>query len=211
MTTSASRSSSIVVVRHGETDWNAARKIQGRTEVPLNDRGRIQAAEAAALLHETGEWERVITSPLGRAFETGRIIAEALRLPDPTVDPEILERDFGPAEGVAVPDAQERWPGLEVPGSESLDALARRGAEAFSRILHEQPGSIVVAHGALMRSALGALAGHEMPRVVNGELWLVEHVGAGYETAGSIRVRRAGAPSSAETLRQPGALAGRRG
>lgn len=173
---------SITVLRHGETDWNAARLIQGRTEVPLNERGRIQASESAALLSETGSWRRIVASPLGRARETAEIIAEALGLDAPALVPDIIERDFGPAEGMLVPEAEARWPGLEVPGAEALDELGRRGAAALTRLLHDEPGTIVVAHGALMRAALGELAGIDMPRVRNGELWLVE------EAAGSTSV-----------------------
>lgn len=197
MTTHASRSNSIVVIRHGETDWNSARRIQGRTEVPLNAVGRAQAAETAALLVGTGPWSRVIASPLGRAVETAVIVAEALGLDDPAIDAGVLERDFGPAEGRPVPEAQTLWPGLDVPGAESLDDLARRGADAFGRVLREQPGSIVVAHGALIRSALEELAGHEMPRVLNGEAWLLEAASDGPGAAGLPRVRRLGAPTIA--------------
>lgn len=165
---------SIVIVRHGETEWNAARRIQGRTEVPLNEVGEAQAAEAAALLREAGQWSRVITSPLGRAQQTASIIADELELAPPVIDRGVIERDFGQAEGVCVADAQATWPGLNVPDAEPLEELSQRGAAALSRILHEQPGSVVIAHGALMRSALGELAGTEIPRIANGELWLIE-------------------------------------
>ncbi|WP_075200823.1 histidine phosphatase family protein [Leucobacter celer] len=162
---------SIVVVRHGETDWNIGRRIQGRTEIPLNDTGRAQAAAAAVILRDSGTWTRVITSPLGRAAETARIIADALGLEAPGTDHGILERDFGPAEGLLVDDAAARWPGLEVPGAEPLPELAERGARAFVRHMNRAPGSIVVAHGALIRAALSTLSGTEAPRILNGEAW----------------------------------------
>lgn len=164
---------SIVVVRHGETDWNIGRRIQGRTEIPLNDTGRAQAAAAASILRESGMWTRVIASPLGRAAETARIIAERLGLPAPSLDHGILERDFGPAEGLLVADAAARWPGLEVPGAETLAELAERGARAFSRHLHESPGAVVVAHGALIRATLSRFSGQEAPRILNGEAWVL--------------------------------------
>ena len=187
---------SIVVVRHGETDWNSARKIQGRTEVPLNETGAAQASQAASLLREAGAWTRVITSPLGRAQQTARIIADELDLDAPTVDLGVIERDFGSAEGVSVSDAQAQWPGLEIPDAEPLDELSNRGAAALMRILHSEPGSIVVAHGALMRSALSALAGDEMPRIANGELWLVEQTDADAD-ADRVTVRCIATPALA--------------
>ncbi|WP_449281414.1 histidine phosphatase family protein [Leucobacter sp.] len=173
MSDSAIPHGSIVVVRHGETDWNIGRRIQGRTEIPLNETGRSQARAAAAILRRSGAWTRVVSSPLGRAAETASIIAEVLGLPAPGLDHGILERDFGPAEGLLVAEAAARWPGLEVPGAESLTDLAERGARALSRHLHEAPGTVVVAHGALIRSTLSVLSGQEAPRILNGEAWVL--------------------------------------
>jgi uncharacterized phosphatase len=64
----------LYLVRHGETDWNRARRIQGATDIPLNDLGRAQAAEAGDLLSRRS-FDRVVASPLSRAAETGSIIA----------------------------------------------------------------------------------------------------------------------------------------
>ncbi|PRI12599.1 histidine phosphatase family protein [Leucobacter massiliensis] len=192
MTSSMLNDAAIAVVRHGETDWNIGRRIQGRTEVPLNERGRAQAREAAGLLATAGAWRGIVASPLGRAAETARIIAAELGLAGPVLDPELLERDFGPAEGLLVPEAHERWPGLRVPGAESLETLAERGSRALLRHLREQPDTIVVAHGALIRAALTVLGGEPAPRILNGEAWLLEAApGAASET----RVSRLGAPA----------------
>lgn len=182
----------IVVVRHGETDWNFAGRIQGRTEVPLNSTGRAQALESAHLLRDAGPWINVISSPLGRAIETAQIIADALGLQPPSLDESLLERDFGPSEGVIVEEAKKRWSGLHVPGAETLDGLATRGSRAFTRLLLERPGSIVVAHGALIRSALTEMSGIETPRILNGEAWEITPAidGAGRPSVASI-----GAPS----------------
>lgn len=185
LTTPAIASPYIVVVRHGETDWNAERRIQGRTEVPLNAVGRDQAVQTAEALRVAGNWQRVITSSLGRAHETGAIIAQALGIALHHVDDSILERDFGPAEGLPVEDVRLRWPNFEVPDSESLDALERRGASAFERLLIEQPGSIVVSHGALMRSGLARLTGQAIPRILNGEPWVIAR-----STSGAVVVSR---------------------
>ncbi|WP_087014071.1 histidine phosphatase family protein [Leucobacter sp. 7(1)] len=167
----------IAVVRHGETDWNLAGRIQGRTEIPLNDTGRAQAAETATALARAagslGPWAGLFASPLSRASETAEIIGRGLALPGPRIDEELWERDFGAAEGVCVPEAHERWPGLEIPDAESIDALAARTAGAFSRILAEAPGSIVVAHGAMIRAGLGRLTSTPMPRITNGEVWIL--------------------------------------
>ncbi|SDQ23580.1 histidine phosphatase family protein [Leucobacter chromiiresistens] len=195
--TTDTRASSIVIVRHGETDWNIGRRIQGRTDIALNERGRAQAGEIAELLHGEGPWRRVITSPLGRAAETARIIADRLALPPAEVVADVIERDFGSAEGMLVADANAQWPGLDVPDAEGLSALAERGSAALERILRDAPGAIVVAHGALIRSALTALGGAPAPRILNGEAWLMEpaagpHAGAG---VGRFAIRRLGTPA----------------
>ena len=70
----------LYLVRHGETDWNRQRRIQGLTDIPLNDTGRAQA-EAAAALIERSEWDLVVSSTLGRARETAAILARGLGLP----------------------------------------------------------------------------------------------------------------------------------
>lgn len=187
-------SNAIAIVRHGETDWNRARRIQGRTEVPLNDTGRAQARETGLLLTSPelrdvhGEWRGLRSSPLGRAVETAEIMAETLGLDAPRIEQALYERDFGPAEGLAVTEAQERWPGLVIPGAESLESLAERTAETFDRVLFDAPGTVVVAHGAMIRAGLSRLSGQELPRILNGEIWLFTREGAG------PRVARFGGP-----------------
>lgn len=169
----------IAIVRHGETDWNLARRIQGRTEVPMNDTGRAQALATARHLHsrETrsnyGDWAEIFSSPLGRAIETASIIADTMSLSGPRIEERLYERDFGPAEGLSVAEAHEQWPGLVIPGAETFESLAERTASVFGELLHEAPGSVVVAHGAMIRAGLSHLTGTDMPSILNAEVWLL--------------------------------------
>lgn len=182
----------IALVRHGETDWNSARRIQGRTEVPLNETGRTQAratGELLAALDPSVAWHSVVSSPLGRAHETAAIIAQSLSLTPPAIDHAFIERDFGPAEGMDVAEAMDRWPGLVIPGAESLDVLADRTAREFERVLTTAPGSIIVAHGAMLRAGLARITNTEVPRILNGEIWLLRREVAGFS------VERAVAPA----------------
>ena len=73
----------LYLVRHGETDWNLQRRIQGSTDIPLNDTGREQAAATGRLLARR-EWDAIYSSPLSRAIETGELIAREVGLPGPT-------------------------------------------------------------------------------------------------------------------------------
>ena len=212
MSSSGIPAASLVIVRHGETDWNIGRRIQGRTDIPLNETGIAQAGEVAELLGRAGDWQRVVVSPLDRAATTGRIIAERLGLAGPETAEDIIERDFGSAEGELVRDAEAQWPGLDVPDAEPPGTLAERGAAAFERLLREAPGSVVVAHGALIRAALTTLSGEEAPRILNGEAWLLSAQEAPSATGtaapattpsttpGRITVRRLGTPARQHAL-----------
>lgn len=87
-------------VRHGLTDWNVEGKIQGDTDIPLNDIGRSQAREAQKLLHDIN-FDFVIASPLSRAYETASIINETHHK-EIIVDERLRERNFGDLEGNSI-------------------------------------------------------------------------------------------------------------
>ncbi|WP_353807531.1 histidine phosphatase family protein [Agromyces sp. SYSU T00194] len=183
----------IAFVRHGETDWNRARLLQGRTDIPLNDHGRSQAAAAAVLLADRPA-EVLVTSPLGRAVETGRILAERVGLEvDGTVD-DLVERDFGEAEGWFVPDARRRWPDFDLPGAESDAALSRRGRAAVEQLAATYPAVIAIAHGTFIRAAVDAVAGGRLDRLGNGDVVLLERTGEAWH----VEVRRNPVPASPE-------------
>lgn len=175
-------SAPIALVRHGETDWNLARRIQGRTDIPLNDTGRAQARATAEVLANAGDWTGVRSSPLLRAVETAQILAAGLGLQAPDRDEQFLERHFGEAEGMGVDEAKVRWPGLDdIAGAEPLAPVAARTARALDRVLTEAPGSVVVAHGAMLRLGLAEVSGAEIPRILNGEVWLMFRTTSGLQ------------------------------
>lgn len=149
----------LYLVRHGETDWNAQRRIQGSTDIPLNATGRAQAASTAVLL-ERRRFDAVVASPLSRAYETGSIIAEHLGLAAPTTYPGLAERSYGEAEGLTNDEVLERYPHDDVPGRESRSALLARATETLGEIaVRYDAGSVVVAtHGAVIRSVVNAAA-----------------------------------------------------
>jgi broad specificity phosphatase PhoE len=162
----------IALVRHGETEWNRQRRWQGRGGVELNDLGRRQAAAAVPLLRDRS-WSWMISSPLERARQTAEIIAEGLAMQIDT-DDELVERDYGEADGVFADEANRRWPDGSYPGMEEDDQLARRGATALRRIAAAHSGDgIVVAHGSLIRFTIGELCGIDAPRIMNGAVSLL--------------------------------------
>lgn len=100
----------IGLIRHGLTDWNAIGKIQGQSDIPLNDEGRMQAAMLAdRLLQEPYHWDYCITSNLSRAAETGKIIADKLGIPLLEPDERIRERAYGQVEGLTAAEREEKW------------------------------------------------------------------------------------------------------
>lgn len=150
----------LYLVRHGETDWNRARRIQGATDIPLNELGRSQASAAAELLSRR-RFDGVVASPLQRAFETGSLIARHLGLAEPAILPEIVERSYGEAEGMTFEEVEAAFPdGADVPGRESRTALVVRVEAALLGLATERPGeSLVVAtHGAVIRSLVNHIA-----------------------------------------------------
>lgn len=89
----------ICLVRHGETDWNACGRLQGKTDIPLNDKGRTQANQCGMYLAKS-DWDVIISSPLKRAVETAEIISSYIVQPTILTMVEFIERDYGDAEGM---------------------------------------------------------------------------------------------------------------
>ncbi|TPX05042.1 histidine phosphatase family protein, partial [Schumannella luteola] len=115
----------LAFVRHGQTDWNREGRLQGSSDIPLNDTGREQALAAERMLAEW-TWDAVVSSPLARARETARIVADGLGLPLGPAYPELVERDYGPLEGLPDTEVIARWPDRRYPGAEPLDAVVDR-------------------------------------------------------------------------------------
>jgi probable phosphoglycerate mutase len=177
------RSVPILVLRHGQSEWNAVRRWQGSADSPLTPLGREQAATTARLLALGRPWSGVWTSDLQRASETAAIIAEELGLGEPIVDPRLREADAGEWEGLTPDEIELGWPGwLEDhrrPDSfESYaDVVARARAAlldvALSAADHAPQAALVVAHSGVVRSLIRELGGDDRRRLPNlGGVWL---------------------------------------
>jgi broad specificity phosphatase PhoE len=162
--------SRLVVWRHGNTDWNANGRVQGQADVPLNQLGVRQAAEAAQLLLRLGP-TAIVTSDLRRAADTAAALAAVTGLPVRS-DPRLRERHFGAWQGMSMadvartrPEEHARWrAGADEVGDgiETLDDLGKRVADALQDAADLGPpgGTVVVAtHGAAARQGVGQLLG----------------------------------------------------
>ena len=155
-----------LLVRHGETDWNAAGRLQGHTDRPLSDYGREQARRLAAQL--AGEaLDAIYASDLARARETAEIVGAQLHLPV-VLDPDLREKDWGNWEGLT---STERL-GVELVG-ESTEQHQKRMLGALGRIAAKHPSGrvLVVTHGGSMRRVQTEALGFAMPVVENCGRW----------------------------------------
>lgn len=98
----------LLLWRHGQTDYNLHYKVQGQVDIPLNATGRQQARAAAELLIKL-PISRIVSSPLGRAMETAKCVADRLGL-EIALDERLKERDFGLWEGLTAEEIQAGWP-----------------------------------------------------------------------------------------------------
>jgi broad specificity phosphatase PhoE len=151
----------ILLARHGETDWNREHRFQGHADTPLNELGRAQANDLAEEL--AGEpISSVYSSDLVRAHETARIVAARLGL-GVTAVPELREIDTGEWSGLTVGEIEARFPAglarwrageIGWERGETIAEVTARAAGAVSRIAASHPDSttLVVCHGAVIRS-----------------------------------------------------------
>jgi probable phosphoglycerate mutase len=151
----------LLVIRHGETAWNLEGRIQGHTDIPLNEHGRWQAERLALALADEG-LDAIYASDLQRAFDTGQAVAQATGLPLQT-DVGLRERCFGRLEGMTQnqvalqwPEEGRRWrardPSYGPEGGETLQAFYERCVETAERLAQRHPGQTValVAHGGVL-------------------------------------------------------------
>lgn len=158
----------LLLVRHGETDWNADGRLQGQTDRPLSDFGRNQARKLAEEL--AGEpLEAIYSSDLVRARETAEIVGERLGLPV-VLDAELREKDWGTWEGLTAVERDR----VEFVG-ESTEEHQERMLRALRRIAERHPGGgsvLVVTHGGSMRRVQTAALGMALPVIENCGRWL---------------------------------------
>ncbi|MEC0986086.1 histidine phosphatase family protein [Bacillus safensis] len=168
----------ICLVRHGETDWNAAKRIQGRTDIPLNDTGKWQAEQTGLYLKDV-HWDVVISSPLTRAKETAHLILKHVHAPLVIMD-DFIERDYGDAEGMSFEERQKLFPDKQYPNMEPIETIQNRMLEGIEKIRAAYPDQhvLIVAHGAAIHALLTTLADEHMglqnTRLVNACLNYVE-------------------------------------
>jgi len=169
----------ILLARHGETDWNLNRRVQGHSDTPLNDTGRAQAQALGEEL--AGERiDAVYSSDLVRAHETARAVAEPRGL-GVTAIRDLRERHFGTWEGMTDDEIFARFdptPETSWGDGETREEMAERVLDALRRIAATHPGSrvLVVSHGGPLRAVLSHCGVDGVGRIDNCHVVRVEIV-----------------------------------
>ncbi len=164
----------VYYIRHGETDWNVAGRLQGRRDIPLNARGRGQAVHCGEVLRDLFARDGIdkaaldyLTSPLGRATETMQLVRAGLGLPadGATPEPALSEIAFGDWEGFTIAELHSRdpqriamrehdkWRFLP-PNGESYEAVSVRMGAWYESLARD---AVVTAHGGTARGLMAYL------------------------------------------------------
>jgi broad specificity phosphatase PhoE len=189
-----SKPSTIFLARHGETEWNRIGRWQGKTDIPLSDVGRAQARALADRLRDRGI-AQIHASDLARARETAEIVAAALGITHLAVDPRLRERGFGCFEGLTREECAERhaaaWERyladrrdtpIDAEPYEGVVARVVAGLTAVAESADPTGHTLVVSHGAAIRSFLHAITGTAPPPLANTALFRIDYGGGGFSS-----------------------------
>ena len=173
----------ILLARHGETDWNREGRWQGWADPPLSADGAAQAEAAAAGLRGL-RVRAVVSSDLARATSTAGVIARVVGV-GVSVEPALRERDVGLWTGLTSDEIESTWPGqleayradpeLRFPDGEAAEALLRRAMPVLLAVARREPHdevAVVVSHGGLIRCVRLALGAADRPIPGLGGCWL---------------------------------------
>ena len=156
----------LILVRHGQTEWNRVERFRGRFDVPLNETGLAQAAATGRRI--AAEWRpiAIYTSPLSRAVKTAEAVAQHFGL---TVqgEPGLIDIDYGAWQGLTPDEARVRWPEIveawyhapqnaHIPGGETVDQVRARGVATVRTLAARHPDQtiVLVGHTVINRAIL---------------------------------------------------------
>jgi broad specificity phosphatase PhoE len=163
----------IILIRHGETDWNRDQVFRGRIDVALNEVGLTQARALQGSLHDS-EIDGMYSSPLSRAFETASILGEKRNV-DVNTEEGLIDVDFGKWQGLSHQKVKEEYNDLyetwrtqphavTFPEGETLKEVRRRSMEALEKVIKDNPGKTLalVSHRVVLKVVLCAIMGLEL-------------------------------------------------
>jgi probable phosphoglycerate mutase len=188
----------LFIVRHGETEWNVANRLQGRLDSPLTARGKQQADRNGRLLFEVGQVNELWVSPSGRTLDTARIINTHVQAKLQRFE-ELMERDAGDWSGKTVTEIEASFPSawaerqadayrFRAPGGENLQDMLVRVKPVLTALQHSSADSIaLITHGLMSKVLVQALLDLEPAETVtlrhpNNLVYRLTFKAAGIET-----------------------------
>ena len=176
-----SNSTEIILVRHGQTEWNRIERFRGRVDIPLNETGVEQAEAVASRLARRSRPVKIYGSPLGRCLQTADAIAKSTNTQVQVLEG-IIDIDYGDWQRLTPEEAEKRDPDVyrtwlsapqtaRIPGGETLDQVRARALEALERTAEHHPGQtiVLVSHKVVCKILVCAVLGLD-----NSHFWLIE-------------------------------------
>ena len=167
------------MIRHGETQWNLEKRTQGHLDSPLSEKGVLQTKETAQKLRNY-KFDLVLSSPLGRALETAKIISAELGTNNIQMEPDLAERHLGVLQGRTKKESLENYPHFfgadgrfiqssDIPEAESLQDFLQRIQQAVLKlqILSEDSSMLVITHDGVLHAMLGCIKDISFDKVQN--------------------------------------------
>ena len=184
----------IYLLRHGETDWNKAGRLQGHTDIPMNENGIEQISRAGEFFaREVKHIDVIISSPLVRALKSAEIIADKIgyKKENIIVEPNFIERSFGYREGLtkeeqeSLTEKEKDYRISDKGYAETVEDICRRGGAAIKKYVEKYWGKtiLIIAHGSILKAVLtsatkGKFSFSEGVAIFGaGELYILEYDG----------------------------------
>jgi broad specificity phosphatase PhoE len=173
----------LMLVRHGQSTWNAEGRWQGQADPPLTDFGRKQAKTASKKI---GQIHAIVSSSQIRALETATVFSTAIGVEPVVTHDGLVERNAGEWSGLTKTEIDEQYPGYlednkRPPSYESDDSLLQRTSAAMTEIVVAYPGAeiLVASHGGVIKTFVESL-GTDPLRVPNLGGWMIRHDGSAF-------------------------------
>jgi len=147
----------LILIRHGQTEWNKVERFRGRADVPLNENGLAQAEATGRRVASEWRPEAIYTSPLSRSVKTAEAIAKHHGL-QVQQHPGLADIDYGEWQGLTPEEACQLWPDeidawynqphlARIPGGETLSDLSARAMQTMNELVDRHPGDTIVLVG----------------------------------------------------------------
>lgn len=147
----------LILVRHGQTEWNRIERFRGRADVPLNETGLAQAEATGERISKTWQPMAIYTSPLSRSVKTAQAIARHYNLAV-QIHPNLADIDYGEWQGLTPDEARQRWPEqvenwyhhperARIQGGETLSSLRHRAMNMIYELAEKHAGETIVLVG----------------------------------------------------------------